>query len=169
MAVDDDLDLGEPDEPEPDPGPAPEKPKRVRKSRAGRKPTTRFERRASKAEETVRGLVELGRPDLDVSELTFSEVVHRDAPAWGRFLAQIGEWVPAFGGFIDLFFGQALQNLLGMAPTVRAARRDLVLRREARRAAEREQEDEEGGVEPAAENGDGGGGAFDLDDAELPA
>lgn len=106
--------------------------------------STRFERRAKKAEETVRELVRLGKPDLDVEGKTFLEIVDRDAPAWGRFLAQVGEWLVPFGSFVDLVFGSPLVILLNMAPSFRAARRDLAELRE-RRAAERAQavEDEE--------------------------
>ena len=110
---------------------------------SSRKPSSRFERRAKKAEETVRSLVELGKPKLDISDLTFSEVVHRDAPAWGQFIAQLGEWIIPFGAFVDLVFGQPLMILLRMAPSVRAARRDLANRRERIAAARAEAAEEE--------------------------
>lgn len=103
--------------------------------------STRFERRASRAEETVRQLVELGKPDLDISDKSFVEIVHRDAKAWGRFLAQLGEWIVPFGAFVDLAFGQPFVILLNVVPSFRAARRDFAQARE-RRAAERSAEEE---------------------------
>lgn len=110
---------------------------------AGRKHvSTRFERRAKRAEETVRELVELGKPNLGISDLSFVEVVHRDAAAWGRFLAQIGEWFVPFGSAVDLLFGQPFVIMLNVVPSFRAARRDLAELRD-RRAAEREQEREQ--------------------------
>lgn len=127
-----------------------------------RKPSSRFERRAQKAEQTVRELIRLGKPDLDVEGLSFAEVVDRDAKAWGRFLAQVGEWFVPFGSFVDLVFGSPLVILLNMAPSFRAARRDLAERRE-RRAAERQRqaEDDELRDRIEADHGAGdGGGVF---------
>lgn len=106
----------------------------------GRPPTQRFERRSSKSAETVRELIRLRMPELDVSELTFSETVERDADAWGDFLAQLGEWFVPLGTALDLIFGVALVRVLRMAPSVRAARRDLAVARE-RRLAERAERD----------------------------
>lgn len=111
-------------------------------SSGGGRGSSRFERRASKAEETIRQLVELGKPQLDISDLSFAEVVHRDARAWGRFLAQIGEWFVPFGAFVDLLFGQPFVILLNVVPSFRAARRDLAARRE-RIDAERAEEIED--------------------------
>ena len=67
-------------------------------------------------------------------------MAHRSAAdAWGRFLAQVAEWVVPFGRLVDLIFGAPLLALVGLAPSVRAARRDLRVRRE-RVKAEREAE-----------------------------
>lgn len=114
---------------------------RKKRSDAGRprssKPSSRFQRRAEKATETVRELVRIRLPELDVSDLSFAETVDRDAQAWGDFLAQLGEWLVPFGTFLDLVFGVGLIRILRVAPSFRAARRELVERRE-RRAAERE-------------------------------
>lgn len=96
--------------------------------------STRFERRAKRVEETIRELVKLGKPDLDVEGLSFSEVVNRDVSAWGRFFAQLAEWLPPFGAAIDLVFGSPLVTVLNMLPSFRAARRDLRVRREQRQA-----------------------------------
>jgi hypothetical protein len=101
--------------------------------------STRFKRRSDKAQETVRELVRLRLPELDVSELSFAETVERDAEAWGDFLAQLGEWFVPFGTLLDLVFGAALIRVLRMAPSFRAGRRELAARR-AERAVEREQE-----------------------------
>jgi hypothetical protein len=119
------------------PAPAPKKRRgRPRGSAAGGKPpTARFERRAKKSAATVRELVRLGVPELDVSELTFAETVDRDADEWGNFLAQVGEWFPPFGVAVDLLFGSALVHVLRMAPSFRAARRDVRARTEERQAA----------------------------------
>lgn len=116
---------------------------RPRGSGAGRPPTSRFTRRAEKSEKTIRELLALGKPDLDVEGLSFLDVVDRDVAAWGRFFAQLGEWFVPFGSAIDLFFGSPLVVLLNMAPSVRAARRDFRARRELRAAEladERERE-----------------------------
>lgn len=104
--------------------------------------STRFERRSKRATETIRELVRVRRPDLDVSGLSTFEVVDRDAEAWGDFFAQLAEWFVPFGAFLDLFFGTGLVRMLRIAPSFRAARRDLSERRE-RRAAERELDEEE--------------------------
>ena len=134
MADDDEL------EPETEPTPEP-KPKRKRRaSTAAPKRTSRFERRAESAKRTLQELIRLRKPDLDVEGLTFLEVVDRDADAWGRFVAQVAEWVVPFGQLVDLVFGAPLLALVGLAPSVRAARRDLRARREkikAEREAER--------------------------------
>lgn len=140
MDVDDDT---PPDTPPPE-----EKPKRRRRqTSAAKKPTSRFERRAEKAKTTLRELIKLRRPDLDVSGLTFLEVVDRDADAWGKAVAQVAEWLIPFGQLVDLIFGQPLLVMLSLAPSVRAARRDLVVRRERRKQqrllAEQERLDEE--------------------------
>jgi hypothetical protein len=131
---------GEPPEP---------KPERKKRSDAGKPrspssggvkikpPTQRFQRRAEKAQNMLSELLALGKPDLDVEGLSFLEVVDRDVVAWGRFFAQLGEWLVPFGTAIDLFFGSPLVVLLNMAPSVRAARRDLAMRSE-RRAVERQ-------------------------------
>jgi hypothetical protein len=105
----------------------------------GRPPKQRIERRSAKAAEALRELVRLRMPDLDVSDKTFAETVDRDAAAWGDFLAQLGEWVPPFGEFLDLVAGAALVRVLRIAPSLRAGRRDLRARAEARRA-ERERQ-----------------------------
>ncbi len=104
--------------------------------------STRFERRSKRAAETVRELVRVRRPELDVSGLTTFEVVDRDAEAWGDFLAQLGEWFVPFGAFLDLVFGAGLFRVLRIAPSFRAARRDLRERSE-RKAAERALEEDE--------------------------
>lgn len=137
----DDPDLRDDENPD-DPVPPAEPQRKRRRSSPGRKPTSRFQKRADKAAETVRELVRLRRPDLDVTDQTFSEVVDRDHKAWGEFLAQIGEWIPPVGLLIDLVFGAALVRVLKMAPSFRAAQRDLRARRE-RRQAEREQEQDD--------------------------
>src|SRR5581483_9903464 len=98
--------------------------------------STRFERRAKRATETVRELVRVRRPELDVSGKSFFEVVDRDAEAWGDFFAQLGEWFVPFGGLLDLFFGAGLVRMLRIAPSFRAARRDLAEARERREAEE---------------------------------
>lgn len=121
--------------------PEPEKRERKKRSDAGRSRGSRgggsrFDRRAERAQKTIAELLALGKPDLDVDGLSFLEVVDRDVAAWGRFFAQLGEWFAPFGSMIDVFFGSPLVVLLNMAPSVRAARRDLRARREAR-AAER--------------------------------
>lgn len=125
-----DVDDAPGDEPE---EPQEKKPRRRRKTAAAPKRTSRFDRRAGKATETIRELVHLRRPDLDIEGKTFLEIVDRDASAWGAFLAQLGEWVVPFGQLIDLAFGQPLLVLLKLAPSVRAARRDLSARRERKR------------------------------------
>jgi len=102
---------------------------------AAPKRQTRFERRADKATGTIRKLVHLRRPDLDIGELAFLEVVERDADAWGRFVAQLAEWVLPFGQLVDLIFGAPLLVLIDLAPSVRAARRDLAAGRQRRQAA----------------------------------
>ena len=121
--------------------PAETKPKRRRRaSTTAPKRTSRFERRAESAKRTLQELIRLRKPDLDVEGLTFLEVVDRDADAWGRFVAQVAEWVVPFGQLVDLVFGAPLLALVGLAPSVRAARRDLRARREkikAEREAER--------------------------------
>lgn len=93
----------------------------------------RLKERGQKIERTLRELIRLRKPDLDVDGLSFLEVVERDARAWGSFLAQVGEWVNPFGQLVDLIFGQPILLLVGLAPSVRAARRDLVGRRQQRR------------------------------------
>jgi hypothetical protein len=129
---------GEPVEPKPERKPRSDK---GRPRGAGgvkvKPPTQRFQRRADKAQNMLSELLALGKPDLDVEGLTFLEVVDRDVVAWGRFFAQLGEWLVPFGTAIDLFFGSPLVVLLNMAPSVRAARRDLAVRSE-RRAVERQ-------------------------------
>lgn len=132
----------ETDETETEPTTAETTPKRKRRSRATTtqpKRTSRFERRAESAKRTLQEVIRLRRPDLDVEGLSFLDVVDRDADAWGRFLAQLAEWVIPFGQLIDLIFGAPLLALVGLAPSVRAARRDLRVRRE-RVRAEREAE-----------------------------
>lgn len=104
--------------------------------------STRFERRAEKVEATIRELVKIGKPELDVGDKSFVEIVNRDASAWGRFVAQLAEWLPPLGSAIDLTFGSALVTVINILPSFRAARRDLRERRE-RRQAEREREYEE--------------------------
>ena len=133
----------ETNETETEPTTAETTPKRKRRSRATTtqpKRTSRFERRAESAKRTLQELIRLRKPDLDVEGLTFLEVVDRDADAWGRFVAQVAEWVVPFGQLVDLVFGAPLLALVGLAPSVRAARRDLRARREkikAEREAER--------------------------------
>ncbi len=125
----------------PDPPEQP-KPRRRRKTQ-GPQRTSRFERRAEAAKKTLREIIRLRKPDLDVEGLTFLEVVDRDADAWGRFIAQLAEWVAPFGQLVDLVFGAPLLALVGLAPSVRAARRDLAARRTRKReeAAEKQQEE----------------------------
>lgn len=131
-----------------EPAEPPKKPRRRRNAASNApKRTGRFERRAGKAAETIRKLIHIRRPDLDISDKTFVEIVERDADAWGRFLAQLGEWILPVGQLIDLAFGAPLLVLLDLAPSVRAARRDLAKRRqqkkqlaEEQRLAEQEQE-----------------------------
>lgn len=126
------------------------KPKPERKTRSDKgKPRShargagRFQRRAEKATETVRELTRIRMPELDVSELSFVETVDRDADAWGDFLAQLGEWFVPFGAFLDLFFGAGLIRVLRVAPSFRAGRRELMVRREQRAAERAEQAEEE--------------------------
>ncbi len=122
--------MSDDDEPDTTP-PVEEKPKRRRnRATAAPKRTSRFERRAESAKKTLRELIRLRKPDLDVEGLTFLEVVDRDADAWGKFVAQVAEWVVPFGQLVDLVFGAPLLALVGLAPSVRAARRDLRDRRE---------------------------------------
>lgn len=116
---------------------------RPRGSGGGRKHvSTRFQRRAEKVEETIRELVRIGKPDLDVEGLSFSEVVNRDVKAWGNFVAQIAEWLPPLGTAIDVAFGSAFVTVLNMLPSFRAARRDLAERRERRQAEQAKREEE---------------------------
>ncbi len=122
------------------------KPRRRRKTQ-GPQRTSRFVRRAEAAKKTLRELIRLRKPDLDVEGLTFLEVVDRDADAWGRFIAQVGEWIIPFGQLVDLIFGAPLLALVGLAPSVRAARRDLKDRR-ARKQAEREAQAQEQEQQP---------------------
>ena len=110
------------------------------KPRGARSTGTRFERRAQAVERTIRELVKLGRPNLDVEGMTFAEVVNRDVAAWGRFFAQLAEWVTPLGTAIDVAFGSSLVTVLNMLPSFRAARRELVERRERRRAERAELE-----------------------------
>ena len=105
--------------------------------------STRFQRRAEKAKETVRELVRIRMPELDVSELSFVETIDRDADAWGDFLAQLGEWFVPFGTFLDLVFGVGLIRMLRIAPSVRAGRRELAERRERINAARQEEAEKE--------------------------
>lgn len=125
----------------------PEKPARRRRA-AGSKPkrTSRFERRAEKAEKTIRDLIRLGKPELDVDGMSFLEVVDRDVKAWGQFLAQCGEWFSPFGDLVDLLFGHPLSILLQLAPSYRAGRRDLRDRRERRRLEAESAEQPEDGM-----------------------
>lgn len=132
------------DEPDTPAGDDPPKPRRGRPKGSGggaktKPPTQRFQRRAENAAKTVKELVRLGMPELDVSELTFAETVDRDADAWGDFLAQLGEWFAPVGVVLDLFFGVGLVRVLNMAPSFRAGRRDLAARAAERRAARQAQ------------------------------
>ena len=133
----------------------------------GRPPTARIERRSKKTSEALRELLRLRMPELDVSDLSFGQTVDRDVDAWGDFLAQIGEWIPAFGSFLDLVVGAALVRVLRVAPSIRAGRRDLAAasaaRREARSARDAENAAELGEHELAPEPV-AGGGMF----AEMP-
>lgn len=127
---------------------APPTPKPKRKRRASTtaqgepKRTGRFERRALKAQQTLRDIIRLKRPDLDVEGMTFVEVVDRDAEAWGKFLAQLAEWVVPFGQLVDLVFGSPVALVVGLAPSVRAARRDLSVRRARKQEAARQAQEE---------------------------
>jgi hypothetical protein len=153
-----DPDETQPAEPKPQPG------QRKKRSDAGKprgsgRPHSRFARRSAKAAETVRELVRIRMPELDVSELSFVETVDRDADAWGDFLAQVAEWVEPFGVFLDLVFGAALIRVLRVAPSFSAGRRELVERRErvaATRAAAAEEEELREAIEREHDNFDGG-------------
>lgn len=122
--------------------PEQEKPKpRRRRSRsdAGKPRLSRSDRRAQSAKETIQELIRLRKPDLDVEGLSFVEVVDRDADAWGKFIAFVADKVGVVGLIVDAIFGAPVMILVGLAPSVRAARRDLTERRE-RKQAEREAE-----------------------------
>ncbi len=132
------VDVVAEDEHDETPPAPPPKPKRRRRATtaAADKIKSRIDKRADAVKETLQELIRLRRPDLDVEGLTFVEVVDRDADAWGRFVAQLAEWFTPLGGVIDLVFGAPLMTLVGLAPSVRAARRDLSERR-SRKKAER--------------------------------
>ncbi len=129
-------------------------PRRRKRKPVGDAVRSRIQERARKAEKTIRELVRLKRPDLDVEGMTFLEVVDRDADAWGRFVAQVAEWVAPFGQLVDLVFGAPLLALVGLAPSIRAARRDLATRKE-RKAAEREAAQAEQAQQMPEYGGDG--------------
>ena len=131
---DDDLDQ----ETETPPAEKPKRRRRVSTTPPQDKRPARFTRRADKARDTLRGLIRIGRPDLDIDGKTFAEIVDRDAQAWGEFIAQAAEWFTPLGAIVDLVFGQPILVLLKLGPSIRAARRDLATRR-ARIQAEREQ------------------------------
>lgn len=120
---------------------APEAKPRRRRQRAdtGTKRVTKSERRAQSAKETIQELIRLRKPDLDVEGLSFVEVVDRDADAWGKFIAFVADKVGVVGLIVDAIFGAPVMILVGLAPSVRAARRDLNERRQ-RKIAERETE-----------------------------
>lgn len=120
---------------------APEPKPRRRRQRAdtGTKRVTKSERRAQSAKETIQELIRLRKPDLDVEGLSFVEVVDRDADAWGKFIAFVADKVGVVGLIVDAIFGAPVMILVGLAPSVRAARRDLNERRQ-RKIAERETE-----------------------------
>lgn len=113
------------------------KPRRRRsRSDAGKPRLSRSDRRAESAKQTIQELIRLRKPDLDVAGMSFVEVVDRDADAWGKFIAFLAEKIVPFGQLVDLVFGAPVMILVGLAPSVRAARRDLRERR-ARKQAER--------------------------------
>lgn len=131
------------------------KPRRRRaRSDTGTKRVTRSDRRAESAKQTIQELIRLRKPDLDVAGMSFVEVVDRDADAWGKFIAFVAEKIVPFGQLVDLVFGAPVMILVGLAPSVRAARKDmrdrrqrkLVEREAARIDAELEQMQREGGA-----------------------
>jgi hypothetical protein len=127
---------------EPTPPESP-KPKRTRRrtTDAPKPRQSKIERRGEQAATLVRDLIHLRRPDLDIGDMTFLEVVDRDADAWGKLLAWIGMKVEPFGQLLDTILGAPVAVLLKLAPSVRAARRDLSTRR-VRKQQERTQEQE---------------------------
>lgn len=113
--------------------------RRRKRADTGVKRVSKSERRAQSAKETIQELIRLRKPDLDVEGLSFVEVVDRDADAWGKFIAFVADKVGVVGLIVDAIFGAPVMILVGLAPSVRAARRDLAQRRE-RKQAEREAE-----------------------------
>jgi hypothetical protein len=130
------------------------KPKRTRNratrsdAGTGKTRTSRAQRRADAARDTLREILRLRKPDLDVEGLSFVEVVDRDADAWGHFVAQLAEWFSPVGQLVDLLFGAPLMTLIGLAPSVRAARRDLSSRTERKKTERVAREAEESALQP---------------------
>ncbi len=129
--------MGLDDDQTPDTPPAADPPAAPARRRRNRATTTtptrkqgRLERRAEAVKTTIQEAVRLRRPDLDVEGKTFVEVVERDADAWGSFVAQMAERFDPLAQLVDLVFGAPLMALIGLAPSVRAARRDLAKRRD---------------------------------------
>ncbi len=151
MGLDDDQTPDTP--PAADPPAAPRRKRNRATTTAPTRKQGRLERRAEAVKTTIQEAVRLRRPDLDVEGKTFVEVVERDADAWGSFVAQMAERFDPLAQLVDLVFGAPLMALIGLAPSVRAARRDLAKRRDrqkAERAAQAEQNAAELEYQPPA-------------------
>lgn len=98
-----------------------------------RKPPTagRGERLAAKITETIRELCRWGAPPADDGSLGLRDTLRRDADRIGAAAAAVVARNPAIERAADLLFGEGgpLQILIALAPSVRAARRDLAARR----------------------------------------
>jgi hypothetical protein len=105
-------------------------------------------KRAGKVAETIHEAVTLRRPELDTEGLSLLEVVDRDRQQLGEAIALIAEWLEPLGLLIDAVFGSPVVILMKLAPTIRAARRDLRVRREQRRAEAEAAAEVELGGEP---------------------
>ena len=132
-----------------------ETPKPARKRGPRKKPavsTTRLERRAGKVTATIK---EASKWKLhrDNDDAGFVETVQKDADPIGHAVAGIAERFKPAGMIIDLLFGEAgpLSILVALAPSIRAARRTLKAKAEARKRRQLEAQEriaqEDGDVE----------------------
>lgn len=103
-------------------------------ARPSRSASSRLERRAGKVKETILEAVKWRLKDQADDDLDLVHTVQRDADPIGHAVAAVGEHFKPFGAVIDLLFGEAgpLAIFVALAPTIRAARREAVVKLQAR-------------------------------------
>lgn len=141
---------------------------RTRKTTAAPTSNSRLERRAAKVKETILEAVQWVGLDFGGEELSFVETLKRDADRVGHGVAAIAENFKPFGVVIDKVFGVTgpLAIFVALAPSIRAARRDLTAKLTERRRRQEEAAREAELQEQTDESR--GRDASDLWGADLP-